>query len=61
VSPLPSQDDEHHAKLAEYVSRNRDALNESIAYSRQEIANGKISSKSIDQIIAEGRRRHRQA
>jgi len=47
--------------LAEYISRNRDALNESIRRSRQEIANGKISLKSIDQIIADGYRRHGQA
>jgi len=61
MPPLPSEDDEDRAEAAEYIARNRDALNASIRRSRQEVAEGKVSSKSIDQIIADGRRRHRQA
>jgi predicted RNase H-like nuclease (RuvC/YqgF family) len=56
---LPVEDDERHSvHVDDYVSRNRDALNASIRRSRQEAAEGKVSSKSIDAIIAEGRRRH---
>ena len=56
---LPIEDDERHLEqVDDYVSRNRDALNASIQRSRKEITEGKVSSKSIDTIIAEGRRRH---
>jgi predicted RNase H-like nuclease (RuvC/YqgF family) len=57
---LPIEDDERHSgHVDDYVSRNREALNASIRRSRQEVAEGKVSSKSIETIIAEGRRRHR--
>jgi hypothetical protein len=56
---LPIEDDERHAAdVDDYINRNREALNASIRRSRREIAEGKVSSKSIDAIIAEGRRRH---
>ena len=56
---LPIEDDERHlGHVDDYVSRNRDALNASIQRSRKEIAEGKVSSKSIETIIAEGHRRH---
>jgi predicted RNase H-like nuclease (RuvC/YqgF family) len=56
---LPIEDDERHlAQADDYVSRNRDALNASIQRSRKEISEGKVSSKSVETIIAEGRRRH---
>ncbi len=56
---LAVEDDERHLEQADdYISRNRDALNASIRRSRKEIADGKISTTSIDAIIAAGRRRH---
>jgi hypothetical protein len=56
---LPIEDDERHRDQVDgYVARNRDALNESIRRARQEFAEGKISTKSFDDIIAEGRKRH---
>jgi antitoxin ParD1/3/4 len=55
---LPIEDDERHRYQVDgYVARNRDALNESIRRTRQEFAEGKISAKSFDDIIAEGRKR----
>jgi hypothetical protein len=52
------EDDERHADdVGAYIARNRDALNESIKRSRAETASGKISGKSIDDIVAEGRAR----
>ncbi len=59
VAGLPAIDDvEGYAEIEAYVARNRDALNASIRKGRKELAEGKISTKSIDDIIAEGRRRH---
>ena len=50
---LPIEDDERHLPQGDdYVSRNRDALNASIQRSRKEISEGKVSSKSIETIIA---------
>ena len=55
---LAIEDDERHrGDVADYISRNRDALNASIRKSRREVAEGKTSSKSIDAIIADGRQR----
>ncbi len=52
------EDDERHSGDVDgYIARNRDALNASIKKSRSEIAKGKISKKSIDDIIAEGHKR----
>ncbi|HEX5280479.1 MAG TPA: hypothetical protein VFW28_10395 [Micropepsaceae bacterium] len=57
--PLAIEADERHREdVDNYISRNRDALNSSIRKSRREIAEGKVSSKSLDSIIAEGRQRH---
>jgi predicted RNase H-like nuclease (RuvC/YqgF family) len=59
VPALPVEDDERHThEVEEFVSRNRDALNESITRSRKEVAEGKFSTKTIDDIIVEGRKRH---
>ena len=55
---LAIEDDERHRDdVDNYISRNRDALNSSIRKSRQEVAEGKVSSKSVDSIIAEGQQR----
>jgi hypothetical protein len=56
---LAVEDDERHAaQVDDYIVRNRDALNASIKRSRAEVAEGKVSTKSIDDLIADGRRRH---
>jgi hypothetical protein len=61
-SPTPAlavEDDERHAEhVAGYVARNKDALNASIRRARKEAAEGIVSEKTIETIIAEGRRRH---
>ncbi len=59
ATPLSVEDDERHGDQVDgYIARNRDALNASISKSRKELADGKVSAKSIDDIIAEGRRKH---
>lgn len=57
--PLPAiEDDERHRDEVDgFLSRNRDALNASIRRSRKELAEGKTSTKTIDDIIAEGRKK----
>lgn len=55
----PVEDDERHTtELNDYVTRNRRALNASLDQARAEFAAGKVSKKSVKDIIAEGRRRH---
>ena len=52
------EDDERHSDaVAGYIARNHEALNASIKRSRGEVAKGKVSSKSIDDIVKEGRSR----
>lgn len=52
------EDDERHSgNVDAYIARNRTALNASIKKSRAEIAKGKASMKSIDDIVTEGRAR----
>jgi hypothetical protein len=59
VHTLPVEDDERRAhEVDEFVSRNRDALNESITRSRKEVAEGNFSTKTIGDIVVEGRERH---
>jgi hypothetical protein len=49
------EDDERHSgDVDSYIARNRGALNSSIKKSRAEIAKGKTSTKSIENIITEG-------
>jgi len=53
------EDDERHRDLVDdFIARNRDALNDSIRRSRRELARGERSTKTIDDIVAEGRKRH---
>ena len=60
TKPLPAvEDDERHRdEVDDFLSNNRDALNASIKHSREELAKGNISKKSIDDIISEGRKKH---
>jgi flagellar motility protein MotE (MotC chaperone) len=60
ASAVPIEDDERHStNVDDYIARNRYALNASIRQSRKEIAEGTVSLKTIDDIIAEGRQRRR--
>jgi len=62
LSALPIEADElHQADSDAYIVRNRDVLNASIVQSRAELASGTVSTRSIDDIIASGRRRHGQS
>ncbi|HEY2071420.1 MAG TPA: hypothetical protein VGG48_17815 [Rhizomicrobium sp.] len=54
ASNLPTEDD---ARTDAFIARNRDALNASIRQARHEVAEGKTSTKSMDDIIAEGLKR----
>jgi predicted RNase H-like nuclease (RuvC/YqgF family) len=56
--PAIEDDERHREAVDDFVTRNRDALNNSIRRSRQEVADGKYSRKSLGDIIAEGRKRH---
>jgi hypothetical protein len=60
AAPLPPvEDDERHADETDaFITRNRDALNDSLRRSRKEIADGKVSKKTVGEIISEGRARH---
>jgi len=56
---LQIEDDERHGDdVADYIQRNRKALNASIKRSRRELAEGKSSKKTIGEIIAEGKTRY---
>jgi hypothetical protein len=46
-------------EIDEFISRNRDALNASIKNSRRQASQGVFAKRSVAQIIADGRRRHR--
>jgi hypothetical protein len=59
TAALPVEDDERYlAEVNDYITRNRESLNESIRRSRKELAEGKYSKQSIEEIIAKGHRRH---
>jgi hypothetical protein len=59
VAPaLPLEDDERYgAQTDAFIARNREALNRSLRGARREVAEGTISTKGIDTIIAEGKAR----
>jgi predicted RNase H-like nuclease (RuvC/YqgF family) len=59
--PAVEDDERHTVDVDDFVSRNRDALNQSIHEARQDVAAGKVSKKTIDDIVAEGRSRHRRS
>ena len=56
--PAVEDDERHTGEVDGFVSRNRDALNQSIREARQDVASGTVSKKSIADIVAEGRSRH---
>jgi len=51
-------DERHQTDVDAVITRNRDALNASIRISREEVARGLLSTRAIDDIIADGRKRH---
>ncbi len=61
MSSLPVEADERYqGEVDAFIERNRDALNESIERSREEFKKGVVSTRTIGDIIADGRRRHSQ-
>ena len=53
------EDDERHSDAVDsYIARNRDALNSSIKKSRADLANGHAGTKSVEDIIRDGRSRY---
>jgi hypothetical protein len=59
VSTLPLEADERHQdQVDDFIARNRDELAASVVRSREELARGASTSRTVDQIIADGRRRH---
>jgi len=61
AAPSIEDDERHTSHTDDFVSRNRDALNESIRNARDDVAAGRVSKKSIADIVAEGRSRHRRS
>ena len=57
TAPTFEQADLTEAQIDAFVARNRDALNESIAQSRAEVAQGIYSKRTVAEIIADGRKR----
>ncbi len=55
--PAVEDDERHRDEVDGFLARNRDALNASIRRSRKELAEGKASTKTIDDIISEGRKK----
>jgi hypothetical protein len=56
---VPIEDDGRHAvDVDDFIARNHDALNESIRQSRKQVSKGKVTRKTIDELIAEGRARN---
>ncbi len=53
-----SADERHQDDVDLVIARNRDALNASIRRGREEIARGVKASRTIDDIISDGRKRH---
>jgi hypothetical protein len=58
LPPLAVEDDERHRdEVDAFITRNRDALNASIRLGRKQLAEGNVSSRTIDDIIAEGHKK----
>ena len=56
--PAVEADERHKDDVDAFIARNREALNASIRCSRAEVGKGVQSSRTIDEIIADGRKRH---
>jgi len=51
-------DERHQDDVDKVIARNRDALNASIRKGREEMAGGAQATRTINDIIADGRKRH---
>ena len=58
ATPAVEADERHQGDVDAFIARNREALNASIRRSRAEVGKGIQSSRTIDEIIADGRKRH---
>ena len=56
--PAVEADERHQVGVDGFIERNRDDLNASIGRSRTEVEKGVQSTRAIDDIIADGRKRH---
>lgn len=56
--PDVEADERHQAEVDGFIGRNREALNASLRRSRAEVAKGEVSARTIDDVIADGRKRH---
>jgi hypothetical protein len=62
LASLAIESDElHQPEIDAFIARNRDVLNESIRQSLDELERGVVSQRTIQDIIADGMRRHGQA
>ena len=58
VFPAIEADERHQDDVDSFVARNRDELNASIARARDEVGKGVQSSRTVADIISDGRKRH---
>ena len=58
ASVLDVADERHQDDVDQVIARNRDPLNASIRRGREEIGRGVQASRTIDDIISDGRKRH---
>ena len=59
--PAVEADERHQGDVDAFISRNREELNASIRRSRDEVGKAVQSTRTIDDIIADGRKRHGRA
>jgi len=57
--PAIEADELHQPEIDAFIARNRDVLNESLQRSYEEIARGEHDTRTIEQIVTEGKQRHR--
>jgi hypothetical protein len=59
AQPLPDVEDDERQRDAvdAFIARNLDVLNASIRQGRKELAEGDVPTMTIDDVIAEGRRK----
>jgi antitoxin ParD1/3/4 len=61
--PVPDDDALFGPELSEadidaWIERNREALNASLQVARDQLARGEVDTRTFEEIIAEGKRRH---
>lgn len=62
LASLAIESDElHEPEIDAFIARNRDVLNESIRQSLDDLERGVVSQRTIQDIIADGMRRHGKA